>query len=288
MCEMQDAGVRRTVTLTSRILSRTPGPLHSLPMVADTNSSASAALDATLDHRTVLAGERSWADRLTSVPSLALALLAVTALAAGPFLWIDVLLAERWLEGFAPAAIPFAQNVLDRVASQAVSLPVLAAVAIILALRRRTWRPVLLAAGAEASFLLGVGTMKVLLGRGASSAGDPRFFEGGLLEMGSLGIAYPSGHASEAVLMYGMAVHLIAQHTAASPRLIRALQWGVVAICVNTTTVSFLLGWHWVSDLVAGLLAGGLFLRLLIDWDARRREPAAEPVIPRRSPRSSH
>lgn len=260
-----------------------PDPLYSPAlMVADTNPSARAALDATLVDRTVLAGERNWADRLTSVPSLAAALLVVTALAAGPFLWMDALLAERWLERFAPAAVPFTQNVLDRVAGQAVCLPVLAAVAIILALRRRSWRPVLLAAGTEASFLLGIGTMKVLLGRGASSVGDPRFFEGGLLEMGSLGIAYPSGHASEAVLMYGMAVYLIAQYSSASPRLIRVLQWGVVAICVNTTAVSFLLGWHWTTDLVAGLLAGGLFLRLLIDMDARRREPAADaaPTTP--------
>ena len=89
---------------------------------------------------------------------------------------------------------------LDRIAGQAVCLPVLTAVAIVLARRRRSWRPIVIALLAEVGFLGGVGTLKVLLGRGASSTGDTRFFEACLLEMGTLGISFPpSGHAAEAV-----------------------------------------------------------------------------------------
>ena len=90
---------------------------------------------------------------------------------------------------------------LDRIAGQAVCLPVLTAVAIVLARRRRSWRPIVIALLAEVGFLGGVGTLKVLLGRGASSTGDTRFFEACLLEMGTWGISFPppSGHAAEAV-----------------------------------------------------------------------------------------
>lgn len=80
---------------------------------------------------------------------------------------------------------------LDRIAGQAVCLPVLTAVAIVLARRRRSWRPIVIALLAEVGFLGGVGTLKVLLGRGASSTGDTRFFEACLLEMGTLGISFP-------------------------------------------------------------------------------------------------
>lgn len=111
--------------------------------------------------------------------------------------------------------------------------------------------------------------MKVLLARGASSAGDPRFFEAGPAEMGTLGISFPSGHAAEAVLIYGRAVHLIAHYSGAPQHLARNLRWIVVLICVNSVSVYFILGWHWMTDLIGGLLAGGLFLRLLVEWDRR-------------------
>lgn len=238
-------------------------------MVADTQIPPDAVIDIPLHRRPRRELELSWFDRLTSVPALLVALVAVSLLAAGPVQEVDRFLAQRWLVQLDPSSLAFAQNVLDRIAGQAVCLPVLAVVAIVLARRRRSWRPVVIALLAEAGFLGGVGTLKVLLGRGASSTGDPRFFEAGLLEMGTLGISFPSGHAAEAVLIYGTAVHLIAHYSSASRHAVRNLRWIVVLICVNSVTVSFLLGWHWVTDLIGGLLAGGLLLRLLVQWDRR-------------------
>lgn len=218
--------------------------------------------------------ERTWWDRLTSAPSLAIALVLVIIIAAGPFQDIDLFLAKRWLYRLDPSLLPFAQNVLDPIAGQAVCLPILVAVAGTIAWKLRSWRPLLIAGLAELGFLLGVGSMKVLLARGVTYERDPRFLEAGLFEMGAKGISFPSGHASEAVLIYGTAVYLIAHYTGATDRLVRILKWVVVAISVNSVTVSFLIGWHWVSDLVGGLLAGGLFLRLIVDWDKRARARA--------------
>lgn len=250
-------------------------------MVAESQNPPDALLDQRVEQGLLGDRSRSLLDRLTSAPSLAIALVLVIVVAAGPFQDMDLFLAKRWLYRLDPSLLPFAQNVLDPIAGQAVCLPVLVAVAVVIARRRRSWRPLLIAGLAELGFLLGVGTMKVLLARGVTYERDPRFFEAGLFEMGTKGISFPSGHASEAVLIYGAAVYLIAHYTGASDRLVRILTWVVVAISINSVAVSFLIGWHWVSDLVGGLLAGGLFLRLIVDWDRRaRRRAAAEQPAP--------
>ncbi|ATG51387.1 phosphatidic acid phosphatase [Brachybacterium vulturis] len=255
-------------------------------MVADMHSPSEAPLDSGLAGSPARGRERTRWDRLTSAPSLAVTLALVIIVAAGPFQDIDLFLAKRWLYRLDPSLLPFAQNVLDRIAGQAVCLPILLGVAAVIARRRRSWRPLLIAGLAELGFLAGVGGMKVILARGVTYERDPRFLEAGLFEMGAKGISFPSGHASEAVLIYGAAVYLIAHYTGATDRLVRILQWVVVAITINSVVVSFLIGWHWVSDLVGGVLAGGLFLRLLVDWD-RRARPRAEESGPRSVPASS-
>lgn len=241
-------------------------------MVANTQNPAQP-LTAPQVHRGLLGDPTAtlWS-RLTSAPSLAIALLAVILLAAGPFQDIDLFLAKRWLYRIEPSLLPFAQNVLDRIAGQAVCLPILIAVASTIALRLRSWRPLLIAGHAELGFLGGVGAMKVILARGVTYERDPRFLEAGFFDMGTKGISFPSGHASEAVLIYGAAVYLIVRYTSVPERVVGWLRWLVVLIAINSVAVSFLIGWHWLSDLVGGLLAGGLFLRLIIDWDSRALE----------------
>ncbi|MDN5894723.1 MAG: phosphatase PAP2 family protein [Nocardioides sp.] len=207
--------------------------------------------------------------RATSIPALVLGLAVVTLAAAGPMQLLDQRLHRRWIVDLAPGLEPFVQGVLDRIAGQAVGLPVLAVVAIVLAHRRGSWRPIWFAVMAEVAFFFGVGALKLLLARPAPVVGETHFLAGGLLEFGERGISYPSGHAAEAVLVYGAAVHLIARYSGASPRLVGVLSWAVAAITVNSVVVSFALGWHWATDLIGGVLAGGLFLRLLILGDHR-------------------
>ncbi|WP_211352483.1 phosphatase PAP2 family protein [Nocardioides albertanoniae] len=191
----------------------------------------------------------------------------LTVLAAGPLQELDTHGHEYWARMLPPQAQHILQNVLDPIAGQTVCLPVLGVVAAVIAYRRRSWRPIICAAAAEAAFYIGVGGFKVLLARPAPTERDAEFFAGGLLKDGWHGISYPSGHAAEAVLIYGTVVYLIARYTGASRLLVRLLAAGVGVIALNAVAVSYTLGWHWASDLFAGLLTGGLLLRLLVWWD---------------------
>jgi len=207
--------------------------------------------------------------RLTSAPVLLAGLVVVTLLAAGPFQGMDEAAHGFWARRLTPGLQPFIQHVLDPIAGQAVCLPVLAAVAVTLSWRNRTWRPLWCAAMAELAFYGGVGLLKVVLARPAPTTDDADLFDGGLRALGWSGISFPSGHASEAVLIYGTAVYLVGRWTMASARTMRILRVGVGVIALNAVAVSYYLGWHWISDLVGGLLVGGLLLRLLVEADRR-------------------
>lgn len=240
-------------------------------MVVDSHMAPDGPNGGPFDRDRLQAQGRGWLTRATSIWALALGFVAVTIIAAGPLRVWDYQLNRRWLYLFEPDLVWFAQNVLDVIAGQAICMPVLAVVAIVLAHRRQSWRPIGFALATEAAFFIGIGGMKLLLARPATTLHDPRFFQGGLLEFGDRGISYPSGHSAEAVLIYGAVVYLIANYSNSSRRLVRNLCWVVAAISVNSVVVSFILGWHWATDLIGGLLAGGLFLRILTRYDERAR-----------------
>src|SRR5699024_10361263 len=149
---------------------------------------------------------------------------------------------RRWLYLADPDLVWFAQQILDPIAGQALCLPVLAITAITLSYRRPSWRPIAFAAPTEAAFFLGVGSLKGLLARPATTLHDPRSFQGGRLDRGPRGIRYPSAHAAEAVLSCGAGAYLSARYSSASARAVLLLWWGVAAISVNSVMGSFALG----------------------------------------------
>jgi membrane-associated phospholipid phosphatase len=200
---------------------------------------------------------------------LGAAFVAVTVLAAGPLERVDAALRGRWVLEKTPALEPLFQQVLDRLASQSVCVPILAAVAVTIAIRRRSWRPIVVAGSAELAWLLIVGALKVLFARPAPVVGNPGFYEGGLWRLGEMGVSYPSGHAAEVFLIYGTVVHLVHRYTGTSQHWVRMLRILVGALAVNTVVVSFWLGWHWLTDLVGGLLVGGCLLAILVAVDRK-------------------
>lgn len=238
-------------------------------MVAESYVESEKLISSPSDRGPWTARTRGLLSLATSFWTLAIVYIVVTAAAIGPLRVWDYKLNRRWLYLAEPDLVWFFQHILDPIAGQAVCLPVLAITAIVLSRKRRSWRPVIFAIATEAAFYLGIGSMKVLLARPATTLHDPRFFQGGLLEFGGRGISYPSGHAAEAVLIYGAVAYLIATYSNVSTRTVRLLWWGVAAVSVNSVAVSFALGWHWATDLIGGLIAGGLFLRIIMTLDRR-------------------
>lgn len=200
-----------------------------------------------------------WSSAVSSGLALAgfltLVFVAFTLLAMGPLVRYD---AYFNLAGPPPEWVPFLQ-VLDRVGQRAVALPILAVAVLWVYRRSPSWRPVALAAFSVFLLNLVVLILKVGLGRAAPDTADPSFFAGGM--------AYPSGHSANIVLVYGLAAYLVTAYS--RPRTaVRVLLWGTVAVLAVTMVVTSLtLRWHWFADLVAGLLVGGIVLELTTTLD---------------------
>lgn len=215
--------------------------------------------------------------RWTSAPALAGALVVVTLLAAGPLRSLDAALQGYWAKRYTPNWFGFLDSVPNAIAGQAVCLPVLLVVALVLARRHRTWHPLAIVVAAEVAFYVGVGGMKILLGRTSPAAGAGHFWEGGVFAHGWYGIAYPSGHAAEAILFYGAAAYLLRTYAGPDMRIRNRLNFLVGLITAQSIVVAFYLGFHWPTDLLGGMLAGALMLRIIVDVD--RRIALGQPIL---------
>ena len=186
---------------------------------------------------------------------LTVVLVAFTLLAMGPLAKFD---AYFNLQPPPDAWVPVL-HVLDRVGQRAVALPVLGLALWYVYRRTRSWRPVVVAAGSVVALNALVLVLKVGLGRSFPHTADPTFFTGGM--------AYPSGHSSNIVLVYGLATYLVSRYTAPAAR-VRVVMWSaVVCLALVMVVTSLTLDWHWFADLVAGLLVGGIVLELTVAAD---------------------
>lgn len=204
-------------------------------------------------------GSDGWSSAVASGFALAgflsLVFVGFTLLAMGPFVRYD---AYFNLEPPPPSWVPFL-HVLDRVGQRAVALPILAITVFWVYRRSHSWRPVVVALGSVFALNLVVLLLKLGLGRASPQTADPSFFTGGM--------AYPSGHSANIVLVYGLAAYLVARYTPVSRRA-QAGMWGFVGfLAVTMVATSLILNWHWFADLVAGLLVGGVLLELTVTID---------------------
>lgn len=212
---------------------------------------------------------------LPGLELLTIVLVAGTALAISPvgrdidrFFHIRVITrADGWYRFF--------DDVLDRLSSQRVVGTLLVLVALWCAARTRSLAPVFIAGLAELMFAA-TGVLKVVLAKSSTTLGDPDWWNGGMLSHGKQSMAYPSGHATESVLLWGAILLLLVLHVPRWRRrhtLLAAQVWHLVI--VNTIVVSWLMGRHWISDLAAGLVCGLIGLRLVVGLVERGYPQAA-------------
>lgn len=181
---------------------------------------------------------------------LAVVFAGFTLLVAGPWTSIDAYFNVR---NPPPGWVPVLE-VLDRVGQRAVCIPILAAATLWAWRRTGRVRQFYVAGAAVLALNFVVGVLKLSLGRGQPGSMNPEFFVGGM--------AYPSGHAANIVLVYGLIPYVLAHYGVSRPRTLKVWIAIVAVLSAWMVTVSLTLTWHWFGDLWAGLMIGGIVLAL--------------------------
>lgn len=148
---------------------------------------------------------------------------------------------------------------LDDLGLRSISGIALLIVAIYISRRFKTWRPINLGLLSFIALNVVVGGFKFMLGRT-----KPRI---GLDVLHAGGMSYPSGHASNAIFIWGVIAYLIYRYAHVDRYRGRLASAGVGTLALTVCTVSLLRNTHWFSDLFGGLLLGGALLVLIIAID---------------------
>jgi len=221
--------------------------------------------------RATVRGARAVTRRAGAYAALAVALavgLLVMALATAAVIEIyDAIttsdgvagLDEPLLEDLMDVRTPVMNTVLTAVTDTAgkVGMPVIAVVAMVaLAVRRRSWTPVVLIAvtGTVSIALTVVG--KELIGRVRPPHSDA-------VPPLELSDSFPSGHTLNAVAVIGVIAYLLAlRRSSRRARLALAIGAGGYVLLIGFSRVY--LGHHWFTDVLAGLVLGLAWLLLVI------------------------
>jgi membrane-associated phospholipid phosphatase len=158
-------------------------------------------------------------------------------------------------EGFAG----FLLRRLDDLGLRGLTATVLILAALFIAYKFKTWRPLNLAFLSLILLNLVVGTFKLVLGRTKPRDGFDLLHAGGM--------SYPSGHASNAVLSWGILAYLIYRYAKVDRYQGRLASVGVAAISLTVCIVSLIRHTHWFTDLLGGLFIGSALLVAVIAVD---------------------
>lgn len=184
-------------------------------------------------------------------------LAAFVALTAALVWWPPLLDLDRavrnWCDAHRPEWLHTVLVGLDSLGQRALILPIVLVVAVVLAVRRRTTGPVVLAVVAAVVNSGVVEALKRWTSRGAPHHGPIELFSG------DPAVEYPSGHVSNGLVYYAVLAVLL---TGVLPPLARQLLRWVPGVLVFVGTTS--LAWHWLTDSVGGYLLGLLQVLLLL------------------------
>ncbi len=176
----------------------------------------------------------------------------------GPLIALDARIANAGRTDF-PSWIDFILMRIDDLGLRGLTSIALLIAAICIARRFKTWRPLNLAILSLIALNLTVGLSKLLIGRTKPQLNVDLIYAGGL--------SYPSGHASNALLSWGVLAYLIYRYAHVDRYRGRLASTGVALISLSVCVVSLFRNTHWLSDLVGGLFIGAALLVMVIAVD---------------------
>jgi membrane-associated phospholipid phosphatase len=176
----------------------------------------------------------------------------------GPLISLDARIANAGRVDF-PSWIDFILMRLDDLGLRGLTASTLVIAAIYISRRFKTWRPLNLAILSIIALNLAVGLAKLLIGRTKPQLNVDLIYAGGL--------SYPSGHASNAILSWGVLAYLIYRYAHVDRYRGRLASAGVALISMSVCFVSLFRNTHWLSDLVGGLFIGAALLVMVIAID---------------------
>ncbi|MFZ9641147.1 MAG: phosphatase PAP2 family protein [Candidatus Nanopelagicaceae bacterium] len=176
----------------------------------------------------------------------------------GPLVHLDAIIANAHRPRLSDGLNDFLM-LIDDLGLRGVTATVLLISAFLISRRFKSFRPLNLSILSLVSLNLVVGLAKLGFGRT-----KPRL-NVDLLHFG--GLSYPSGHAANALLTWGLLSYLIFRYTHKEPFEGMRLTWLVVLITTSVCVVSLFRNTHWLSDLIGGLFIGGALLVAIIAVD---------------------
>ena len=176
----------------------------------------------------------------------------------GPLIALDARIANAKRVDFT-TWIDFILMRIDDLGLRGLTASALMIAAIYIARRFKTWRPLNLAILSIIALNLIVGIAKLFIGRTKPQLNVDLIYAGGL--------SYPSGHASNAILSWGVLAYLIYRYAHVDRYRGRLASAGVALISLSVCVVSLIRNTHWLSDLVGGLFIGAALLVMVIAID---------------------
>jgi len=197
-------------------------------------------------------------------------LITQQVLANGWLRRLDEWIFEREILLVSPSSTPLIIILIDDLGLRSVTAIVLLITAALISRRYKSWRPINLSLLSLLLLNLFVGASKLLFGRTKPHSGFDLFFT-------DSGLSYPSGHAANAILTWGIFAYLIFRYSHKGPFEGFRLTWLVCVITVAVCLVSLYRNTHWFSDLLGGLFIGAALLVGIIAVDrsiASERQPS--------------